>query len=445
MTRKLVARKALVRILALAAVIAIFDPSGWSQLSRIDREQAQAMLVAVTSDVRHFYYDPKLLGTDWDARVRKAKEKIALATTVQSATAEIAAILESLNDSHTFFVPPRYSVRVDYGWQFQMLGDRCYVTHVLQGSDAEAKGLRPGDEIMMIDGVMPTRENFRKIQSKLNIYPQYALRVGIFDPSSKKIRKVDVAAKVWQTQNVRINIFDKHADMNAKLNAEERRRLSQVRSQQVGSQLMILKIPRFTQSESEVEDLLARARKHQALIMDLRGNTGGAEAVLKYWVGCIFPNDVKIADRVSRGKTAVVVAKSNPHHIFSGKLIVLVDSNSASAAELFARVVQIEKRGTVLGDQTSGMTMEGECFAHAANVAFGAMITVAELVMKDGKSLEHLGVTPDETIVPAASDLAKSRDPVMARAAELAGSTLSPEASGQLFPYEWPKDWIFSF
>ncbi len=183
MTRKLVARKALVRILALAAVIAIFEPSGWSQLSRMDREQAQAMLVAVASDVRHFYYDPKLLGTDWDARVRKAKEKIALATTVQSATAKIAAILESLNDSHTFFVPPRYSVRVDYGWQFQMLGDRCYVTHVLQGSDAEAKGLRPGDEIMMIDGVMPTRENFWKIQSKLNVYPQYALRVGIFDPS----------------------------------------------------------------------------------------------------------------------------------------------------------------------------------------------------------------------------------------------------------------------
>lgn len=433
------------RILALAMMIAIFQPSGWSQLSHMDREQAQAMLVAVTSDVRRSYYDPKLLGTDWDARVRKAKEAIANATTVQSATSEIAAVLASLNDSHTYFVPPQYSVQVDYGWQFQMLGDRCYVTHVRRGSDAETKGLRPGDEIMMIDGIMPIRENAWKIHHKLNLYPQYGLRVGLLDPAGMKIRKVDVEAKVWQTQNVRLDLWDKQKEMNAALDAEERRRLSRVRSQQLGPEVMILKIQNFIQPGSEIEYLVDRASKHQALIMDLRDDTGGNEDVLKHWVECIFLRDVKIADRVSRGKTGTLAVKSNPHHIFSGKLIVIVDSNSASAAELFARVVQIEKRGIVLGDQTSGSTMEGQYFRHAANVAFGTLVTQAELVMKDGKSLEHRGVTPDETIVPAASDLANGRDPVMARAVELAGGLLSSEAAGKLFPYEWPKDWIYSF
>lgn len=158
-------------------------------------------------------------------------------------------------------------------------------------------------------------------------------------------------------------------------------------------------------------------------------------------MGNVFDHEVKISDRVGRKESHLQIAKSRGKNAFTGKVIVLVDSGSASAAELFARTMQLENRGVVLGDQTSGSVMEARGYLYHQGVDtmffYSFSVTDADLIMKDGKSLEHHGVTPDEIILPTQDDLANGRDPVLARAAEMAGLKLDPTAAGKLFPFEW--------
>jgi C-terminal processing protease CtpA/Prc len=123
---------------------------------------------------------------------------------------------------------------------------------------------------------------------------------------------------------------------------------------------------------------------------------------------------------------------------FSGRLIVLVDSRSTSAAEVFARVVQLERRGLVLGDRTLGRVMQSLLYSFEIGsfdkaILYGLSVTIADVIMTDGKSLERAGVTPDELMLPTGADMRNRRDPVLARAALIAGVTLTPEKAGDLF------------
>jgi carboxyl-terminal processing protease len=158
-------------------------------------------------------------------------------------------------------------------------------------------------------------------------------------------------------------------------------------------------------------------------------------------LGNVFDHDVKIADRVGRKEMKPEFAKTRGKDSFNGKLIVLVDSVSASAAELFPRVIQLEHRGTVIGDRSAGAVMESRRYSESqgadTKIFYGFSITEADLIMKDGKSLEHTGVTPDEIVIPTSKDLAAGSDPVLAHAAELAGLKIDPVAAGKMFPFEW--------
>ena len=432
----------LILIMAACSTRLLFS----QQMSKLDRDRAKEMIADISADIKKHYYDPKIRGVDWEGKVRETKEKIDQSPSMSMALSHVAAALDVLDDSHTFFLPPSRPFRVDFGYELQMIGDKCFVVRVRPHSDAEAKGLKPGDQVLALNGYSPTRATLWKMDYVYRrLRPQAQMKFDLLSPEGQE-RRVTVTPRVQQLKRI-VNLTgaDGGGDIWDLIRQEENEEhFYRGRYEELNEDLMILKLPVFDFSDSEISVIMDKARKHKTLIIDLRGNGGGLEEALQNLLGGVLDHDIKVGDLTSRESAKPIVAKSHGKHAFAGKLIVLVDSDSASASELFARVVQLEKRGAVLGDRSSGSVMRAKHYSYQAGtdtlVFFGASITDADIIMTDGKSLEHAGVIPDETMTPSPVDLASGRDPVMAHAADIAGVKLTPEKAASLFPYEWPKD-----
>jgi carboxyl-terminal processing protease len=411
----------------------------------LSNAQMQQMLDAVETDIKEYYYDPGMHGVDLNKDFDGARRRIADAKSQNEGLLILAGAVAALKDSHTRFSPPVAPYRVDYGWLMQAIGDSaCYVTGVRPDSDANAKGLKPGDQVVSINGITLVREDLGYVEYGYRVFPQSGLHLVVKSPNAPE-RPLVIMAKIIPGQPV-----VRRSDFMTWLRSNHKQ-VNPSRFYRVSDQLLLWKLHDLMVDPSDLDEPLNKVRPFPNVVLDLRGNPGGQERALEKLVGAFFDHDVKIGDRKQRMKSEPWIAKSRGKKSFDGKLIVLVDSRSSSAAEIFARIVQLEKRGVVLGDRSSGAVMEAKYYVHAlpldaTNVTqYGVEVTIGDLIMGDGKSLERVGVTPDERITPSVSDLAAGRDPVLARAAEIAGAKMTPEGAGKVFPLEWPKEQMPEF
>jgi C-terminal processing protease CtpA/Prc len=416
-----------------------------AQTTDFNRKNGLAMLNAIKSDIRKDYYDPTFRGVDLDEFFKPVEAKIMQASSIGEVLGIIAQGLMRFDDSHTFLIPPMSATQVEHGWRMQMFGDNCYVVAVKPGSDADAKGLKPGDRVLSVNGMEPNRKNIWKLYYHYYILmAAKQLQLSTVSPDGKP-HEITVAAEVTQRKNIiDLTGAGNGEDINAAIRESENEAyMNRHRYYEVGDDAVIWRMTGFDLSDSEIDKLVGKAKRRKALILDLRGNPGGGVSTLQRLIGNIFDHDVKIADLKGRKELKPLIAKTRGDQAFKGQLVVLVDSESASAAEVFARVVQMEKRGTVIGDQTAGAVMRSRSYDYKSSLAigfvYGVSITNADLIMADGKSLEHTGVTPDERVVPTGEDLAARRDPVLSRAAALVNLKIDPEKAGTLFPFEWRK------
>ncbi len=153
--------------------------------------------------------------------------------------------------------------------------------------------------------------------------------------------------------------------------------------------------------EKEIRKLTARGV--EGMILDLRGNGGGAlEDAIKL-SGLFFEKGpvVQVKDRHSAPQ---VYEDRDGEISYGGPLVVLVNSLSASASEIVAAALQDYRRAVIIGDQTFGkgtvqvmLDLDRFLTADMARLKpLGALtLTVQKYYRINGGSTQYQGVIPD--------------------------------------------------
>ncbi|HXQ69600.1 MAG TPA: S41 family peptidase [Pyrinomonadaceae bacterium] len=430
---------ALILLLTLLLFSITADTASAQKANTLEIEHWREVLRSVKRELKQNYYDPTFRGIDIEARFKVADEKMKNAESMAHLQSIVAQFLLELNDSHTFFIPPTDGSRIEYGWRLMPVGPDSYVGAVKPGSDAWAKGLRPGDKVLSIDGRPLDRDGIW-----LANYHNYILEPEI--PITLVVEKPD---QTQQTLVIHPNVNKRIGGViytylaEPALNRVEAYRSNRHDLYELSDDVMVWKMPQFYLDEYDLADIFGKLKKHKALILDLRGNSRGFPNTLPHFAGYFFDANLKLADRRGRKDLRPIVAKSKKEKSFKGRLVVLIDGESASSAEIFARAVQLQKRGVVIGDRSSGSVMEGKLYQmhvgimRAIPCAISA--TSADVIMPDGTRLENVGVVPDTLLLPTAQEMSMSHDPVLAYAVSLVGIELDPKKAGELFPAKWKR------
>ncbi|MBI4564419.1 MAG: S41 family peptidase [Planctomycetes bacterium] len=150
-----------------------------------------------------------------------------------------------------------------------------------------------------------------------------------------------------------------------------------------------------------------RDRGMKALILDLRGNSGGYLRTARRIASLFLDRGQLILKTRARGKEVERYVAEEPNLKIKLPMVVLVDGTSASASEILAGCLQDHKRAIVVGEQTFGKgsvqdlkMMESTGGRSAARITIAKWYlpsdrSVEKEVASDGKVTVEGGVAPD--------------------------------------------------
>ncbi len=129
-----------------------------------------------------------------------------------------------------------------------------------------------------------------------------------------------------------------------------------IKAQLQGRTLLISMPGLYQQTEDQLRTELGRAPSgHQRIILDLRGNQGGLlDQITRIAALFVPPGPGFIVQGPHDVREAQLVPPASSAHDYKTPLIVLVDSTTASGAEMLASILQERGRATVAGIRTEG-------------------------------------------------------------------------------------------
>ena len=293
-------------------------------------------------------------------------------------------------DPHSHFLPAKQLkvFKQEATGQFSGLGlelaiknKQPIILSVLEDSPASKAGMKAGQIILQINNKKTTGLNREEISNLLKSRRGKKFSITVKDPNSKKNHQVQLRAELISFKSVLYK--------------------------DIGDQFLYVRINAFTERTlREVRKIMNKYKHLKGLILDLRGNPGG-----------LLESSIQVADLFIKKGTIVsikgrlkdyeqVFQAHSSEALINFPMIVLIDTYSASAAEILAGALKENKRAMLLGRKSFGKgSVQSLIHLDQGNAV---KLTVAHYHTPNGNSIHEKGIEPHiELKQPLPSDQSK--------------------------------------
>ena len=243
----------------------------------------------------------------------------------------------------------------------------------IDGSPAQAAGVKSGDIMLKVDGVDLTGLSLSDVVSKVVGPAGTQVTITLQDPGTGATRDVTITRAKITVQNVSWIMLP-------------------------GTTIADVRIAAFSQGVTK--DLRTALQQIQSqgatsIILDLRNDPGGlldeAVGVTSQFLGS---GNVLLVKNAQGQEKAVPVEPGGL--ALNMPMVVLVNQGTASAAEIVAGALQDAQRGTLIGQTTfgTGTVLNGFSLSDGSQI----LLATEEWLTPGGRVIWHKGITPDVSV-----------------------------------------------
>ena len=305
--------------------------------------------------------------------------------------AALRGLLTSLDPHSQFLDPEHYKmIRTETEGQFGGLGisvgmveNQLTVNVPIEGGPGFRAGILPGDRIVKIEGKGTQKLSLGEAIRLLRGRPGVSVQLSIYRPSEQKTLELSVVREMIQVPTL-----------------QETKMISSSVSQ--GEKIGYVRITQFGEkTPKEFDASMAQLGKEgaTALVLDLRDNPGGLVDAAVEVVSRFVPGGTLVVATEGRkvGSTQQKYLSRNVNLRIRWPTVVLVNGNTASAAEIVAGALQDLGLAVIVGETTfgKGSVQTVQRVDPSVIPDVGVRLTTAHYTTPSRKKIHGVGIEPD--------------------------------------------------
>jgi C-terminal processing protease CtpA/Prc len=374
---------------------------------------------------------------DWRALFADAQHDLESCRTPDQLERCVSRVLEQSRLSHVAFfhrtatqVPARYAICATFMEADTSEGRRWMFQDVHDGGPAHSAGVRPGDALLAVDGAA----------AEPPVPPRFRLGEDAV---------LTILSREGASRSVTVLLPKAEPTRNGK-GTPPMAQPTAVTARMLDGGVGYVRVAFFPGASGQpfarsLDGALTTLAASNRLIIDLRGNLGGFVGALRLMsyltparvpIGYsltrlgvsrrLRPEQLPCLDRIPasttdklamllrfkvlhRDRSIRLVTEGLGPQLFHGRIVMLINEHTASAAEMVAGFAAERRLATLVGSRTAGQVLGGANFAVGQN--FTLRLPAAAWYTWGGRMIEGCGVEASRTVVVNPQALSDGADP----------------------------------